>query len=183
MVHSYMSALPGCSGGREVMGCGNDVRSPSATPVSSGLGGELTWEFSISFQRVERRSRPLLLLRNGAEGVLGVSPEQRGENEGRPNNLMDDGMGEQLVLWAGAPRGDNLESDDAPVLSLVELRRNPGSVWQVTDNGDEAGSGTPRAGGGGPGEPRREPADLRVASGLQGCRSRCCPPSPWPSSV
>lgn len=53
--------------GREMKGCRNDVRSQSATLVSSGAAGkEDSWEF-----------RPLLLMRNGAEIALGVFLEQQ----------------------------------------------------------------------------------------------------------
>lgn len=54
---------------------------------------------------------------------------------------MDDGMGEQLVLWVRAPRGDILRSDQisvpplfvSPKLppGLVELRNNPENIRQV----------------------------------------------------
>lgn len=56
---------------------------------------------------------------------------------------MDDGMGERLVLWVRAPRGDILRSDDISVLSLfvspklypglMELRNNPENNRRVME--------------------------------------------------
>lgn len=65
---------------------------------------------------------------------------------------------------------------------LVELRNNPetsGVGGAVGVRLDVEAAGWRRRTRG----VEEESADLRVASGLRGCRSQCCLPSLWPSSV
>lgn len=164
---------------REMKGCRNDVRSQSA-PLAAGK--EDSWKF-----------RPLLLIRNGAEIALGVSwNSNKRMRDDSVWTQMDDGIGEGLVLRVRAPQGDILRSDHISVLSLFvspklwprgaqkqPREHQPGDGGAAGMRLDVEAAGWRRRARGA----EEEPVDLRVASGLQGCISRCCLPSLWPSSV